>query len=121
MLNPLKDLNPSSEELKLQNYLQKKDVLKAIKSCLKNFDDIKPKINFSKSKIEEIRKKFNESRYKFSKSKINAIRRNTYEIENKKNLSVPQIKKIEKNLLKLEKNLFKSKKYYDYDDSELKE
>ena len=45
-----------------------------------------PKINFSKPRIEKIRKEFNESRHKFSKSKINEIRRNLYEIENEKNL-----------------------------------
>ena len=37
----------------------------------KNFDSIKPKIIFCKSRIEKIRKEFNESRDKFSKSKIN--------------------------------------------------
>ena len=77
----------------------------------KNFD------NFSNSRIEEIRKKFNESRHKFFRSNINKIRRNLYEIENAKNLSASKIKEIEKNLLKLEKNLSKSKKYYDYDDN----
>ena len=49
------------------------------------------------------------------KSKINEIRRNLYEIENKNNLSTPEIKEIEKNLLKLEKNFLKPKKYYDDD------
>ena len=63
------------------------------------------KINFSRSRIEEIRKKFNELRYKVSKLKINKIRRNLYEIENQKNLSPPKIKEIEKNLLELEKML----------------
>ena len=71
------------------------------------------KQNFSKSRIEEIRKKFNESRHKFSKSKINKIRRNLYEIENEKNPSAPKIKEIEKNLIELEENLSKKKKYYD--------
>ena len=52
----------------------------------------KPKINFSKARIEKIRKEFNKSRHKFSRSKINEIRRNLYEIENEK--------------------------YYDYDDAE---
>ena len=42
----------------------------------KNFYNTKPKINFSKPRIEKIRKNFNESRYKISKSKINEIRRN---------------------------------------------
>ena len=43
---------------------------KSLKESEKNFDDTKPKINFSKSRKEEIRKKFNELRHKFSKSKI---------------------------------------------------
>ena len=47
--------------------------------------------------------------HKFSKSKVNKIRRNLYEIENKKNLSAVKIKKIEKNINELEKNLSKKK------------
>ena len=39
----------------------------------------KPKTNFSKTRIERVRKEFNESRYKFSKLKIKDIRRNLYE------------------------------------------
>ena len=85
----------------------------SLKESEKKFDDTKPKLNFSKSRIEETRKKFNELRYKFSKSKINKNRRNLYEIENEKNLSAPNIKEIEKNLFELEKNFSKSKKYYD--------
>ena len=42
------------------------------------------KTNFSKARIEKIRKKFNESTHKFSKSRINEIRRNLYIIENEK-------------------------------------
>ena len=45
----------------------------------------KPKTNFSKARIEKIRKEFNESRYKLSKLKIKEIRKNLYEIENEKN------------------------------------
>ena len=52
----------------------------------------KPKTNFSKARIEKIRKEFNESRQKFSKSKINEIRRNLYKIENEKNLFASKIK-----------------------------
>ena len=89
---------------------------KPVKKSENNFDDTKPKITFSKPRIENIRKEFNESRYKFSKSKINEIRRNLYEIENKKNLSAPKIKEIEKNLFKLENTFTKSKCCdYDYD------
>ena len=86
----------------------------------KNVDDTKSKRNFSKARIEKIRKEFNRSRYKFSKSKIDLIRRNLYEIENSKNVFAPKIKEIERNLIELEENLFKPKKYYDYDDIEYK-
>ena len=72
--------------------MQNLEVLRAIKACLKiellsalkaseslkesekGFDDTKPKINFSKGRIEKIRKEFNESRHKFFKSKIKKIR-----------------------------------------------
>ena len=89
-----------------------------MKKSEKNFDDTKPKINFSKTRIEKIRKEFNESRHKLSKSKINETRRNVYEIENEKNLFAPKIKEIEKNLDELERNPSKTKKYCDYDDAE---
>ena len=57
-------------------------------------------------------------RYKFSELKIKEIRKSLYEIENEKNLSESKIKEIEKNLTELEENLSKTKRYYDYDDSE---
>ena len=76
-----------------------------MKESEKNFDDTKPKTNFSKARIEKIRKEFNESRHKFSKSKINEIRKSFYEIENEKNLFASKIKEIERNLTKLEENL----------------
>ena len=69
---------------------------KAHKKSEKNFDDTKRKITSSKSRIERIRKGFNESRYKFSKAKINEIRRSAYQIENEKNLFVPKIKEMKK-------------------------
>ena len=130
MLNPsLVDLDLSSEELKeiakllaerivINDYesmsedrlLSALKVSESLKESENNFDDVKPKIIFSKSKIEKIREKFKESKHKFSKSKVNEIRGNLYEIENKKNLSALKIKKVEKYLLKLEKNLSKQKK-----------
>ena len=67
----------------------------------------KPKINFSKTRIEKNRKQFNESRHKFSKSKINKIRRNLYEIENEKIPFASKIKEIERNIFELEENNFK--------------
>ena len=78
----------------------------------------KPKTNFCKTRIEKIRKEFNESRYKFSKLKIKEIRKNLYKIENEKNPPKSKIKEIEINLTELEENLSKTKKYYDYDDIE---
>ena len=51
---------------------------------------------------------------------MNEIRRNLYERENKKNLFALKIKEIERNLLELEENLFKTKNYYDRDDTEYK-
>ena len=72
------------------------------KESEKNFNDAKLNIYFSKPRIEKIREEFNELRHKFSKSTINVIARNLYEIENEKNLFVPKIKEIERNLLELE-------------------
>ena len=70
--------------------------------------------------VEKIRKEFNESRHKFSKAKIKDIRRNLYEIRNKKHLFALRMKEIEKSLDELEKNLSKTKQYYDHDDIEYK-
>ena len=78
----------------------------------------KPKTNFSKARIEKIRKEFNETRYRFSNLKIKKIRKNLYKIENEKNLSESKIKEIEIFFTELEENLFKTKMYYDYDDIE---
>ena len=140
MVNPLKDLDLSSEELKeIAKLLAKKkrfvkgyksmseDILlsalkasESLKESEKNLVTQNQKYIFFKPRIEKIRKEFNEARHKFSKSKINEIRRNLYEIEIEKNLFAPKIKEIEKNLLELEENLFTPKKYYDYDDTEYK-
>ena len=82
--------------------------------------DEKPKTNFRKARIEKVRKEFNDSRHIFSKSKINEIRKNLYEIQNKKNVFQLKIKEIERDLNELEENLSKTKKYYDYEDIEYK-
>ena len=44
------------------------------------------KLNFSDARIEKIRKQFNESRHKFSKSKINEISKKFYKIKSEKDL-----------------------------------
>ena len=67
-----------------------------------------------------IREEFDKLRNIFLKPKIKEIRKNLYEIENKKNLSKSKIKGIEENLYELEKRLSKLKKYYDYDDIKYK-
>ena len=67
--------------------------------------------NFNNARIKKIREDFN---------KIEEIRRNLYEIENKKNLSKSKIKEIEQNLIESEESLSKLNKYYDYDDIKYK-
>ena len=132
MSNPLKDLG--LEDLKaiaqvrgIKDYesMSRDELLSTIfpsKKQKKQKKQKKVKKNknkfFSKTRIEEVREEFNESRYKFSKLKIKEIRENLYNIEKGKNLSESKIKEIEKNLTELEENLLKSKKYYEYDDSE---
>ena len=76
----LKDLDSSSEELKkITKLLTEERGIKGYKSMSEDRllsalilsksvkKSKKPKINFSKARIEKIRKEFNESRYKFSK------------------------------------------------------
>ena len=88
-----------------------------LKESEKNFNDTKPKTNFSQERIEKIRKEFDESRHKFSKSEINEIRKIFTKSRMDKNLFESKIKDIERNLTELKENLFKTKKYYDYDDT----
>ena len=61
-------------------------LLRALKESESLKESEKPKTNFSKARIEKIRKEFNESRHNISKSKINEIRRNLYDIENEMSL-----------------------------------
>ena len=61
------------------------------------------KNNFDNERLRKIREDLNKSRHKFSKPKIKDIRKNLYEIENKKNLSTQKIKEIEKSLSKPKK------------------
>ena len=113
-------LNLSQVELKL---IAKKRGIKGYKSMSK--DDLtkilnETKTSLSKERIKDIKEDFNKLRDRFLKLKIKEIRRNFYEIENKKNLSKSKIKEIEQNLIELEESLFKLNKYYDYDDAEYK-
>ena len=98
--------------------MSEEELLSALTSSKPVKEGKRPKPIFFKARREKIRKEFNESRYKFSKLKIKEIRKIHYEIENEKNPSASKIKEIERNLTELEENLFKTKKYYDYDDTE---
>ena len=86
-----------------------------IKTCKKG-----KKTNFSKEIIGKIEREFKKSKHEFSKRKRNEIRRNLYEIKNKKNLFTLGTEKTEKSLDELEIFLSKTKKYHDYGDAEYK-
>ena len=107
--------------IKGYNSMSEDELLSSVTSSKSVKKGKRPKTIFSIARIENIKKEFNESRYKFSKLKIEEIRKNLYQIENKKNLSESKTKLIERNLSKLEENLFKTKKYYDYNDIEYRE
>ena len=87
-------------------------------SALSKPESVEREKNLDNAKIKKIREEFNKLKDKFLKPKIKEIRKNLYEIENKKNLSKLKVKEIEGNLYELEKSLFKFEKYYDYDDIE---
>ena len=89
-------------------------------SALDESESAERESNFNNGRIKKIRESFNKLRDRFLKPKIKEIRRNLYEIENKKNLSKSKIKEIEQNLIELEEIIFKLNKYYDYDDFEYK-
>ena len=127
MSNPLKDLELSSEELKeiakirgIKGYksMSKGELLNALTPSKPAKKGKKPETNFSKARIEDIRKEFNESRYRFSKLKMKEIRKNLYQTENEKNPSESKIKEIERNLTELDENISRTEKYYGYDDIE---
>ena len=67
--------------------------------------------NFDETRIQEIREELKKLLYKFFKSEIKEIRKELYEIGNKKRLPVPE--EIEEYLFGLEKNLSELKTYYD--------
>ena len=114
MSNSLKDVGLSSVELKaiakirgikVYKSMSKGELLSALTPSKQAKKGQKPKTSFSKSRIEKIRKEFNESRYKFSKLKIKEIRKTLYEIENEKKPSESKIKEIERNLTEIENNI----------------
>ena len=127
MSNQLEDLKLSLKELKVIpknrdingcKSLSEDELLSTLISSKPVKKGKKPKTNFSKARIEKIRKKINESRYKYSELKIKEIRKNLYARENERNPSESKIKEIERNLTELEENLSKTKNYYDDDNIE---
>ena len=127
MSNSLNDLGLSLVDLKaiakvrdIKGYesMSEGELLSAITPSKEAKKGKKQKTDFSKARIEEIRKEFNELRYKFSKLKIKEFRKNLYKLENEKNFSESKIREIEKSLTELGENRSKTKKYYDYDNSE---
>ena len=118
-------LNLSLNELKLVAKLREIKGYKSISKerilrALSESESVENRKNLDNTRIKKIREDFNKLRDRFLKPKIKEIRRNLYEIENKKNLSKSKIKEIEQNLIELEESLFKLNKYYDYDDIEYK-
>ena len=114
-LNELK-LVAESRGIKDYRSMSKERLLSALsKSKL-----VESKISFDDKKLKKIREDFNKLGDRFLKLKIEEIRKNLYEIKNKKNLSYSKIKEIEENLLELEKIFSRLKKYRDYDDAEYK-
>ena len=107
-------------DIKGYKSMSEDELLRSLTSLKSAKKGRKPKTNFSKERIEKIKKEFNELRYNFLKLTIKEIRKNLYKIENEKNPSESKIKEIERNLTELEGNLSKTKKYYDYDDIEYK-
>ena len=79
-------LNLSLKELKVVTKMRSIKGYKSLSEYELLSDLNSSKTNFSKARIEKIRKEFNESKHKFSKSKRNEIRKNLYEIENEENL-----------------------------------
>ena len=116
----LEDLDLSPEESKgIVELLARKRGIKDYESLsiilskpAKKFEESK----FLKARIREIEREFKKSKHKLSKSIKDEIRKNLYEIKNRKNLFKYGTKNTEKSLDELENFLFKTKKYYDKDD-----
>ena len=70
--------------------------------------------NKNNTRIDEIIEEIKELGHKLSRQELKEIKKNLYEIENKKGFL--ESKKTKKYLNKLEEKIYKLNKYYDYDD-----
>ena len=75
---------------------------------------------FLKARITEIEIEFKKSKHKLPKLIREEIRKNLYEIKNKKKFFKHETKKTQKSLDESENFLFKAKNYCDYDDAKYK-
>ena len=78
------------------------------------YDALRASENENYIRIAKIREEIKKLQHKFSRQELKEIKKNLYEIENKKGCSTS--KKTRKYLNKLEEKIYKLNKYYDYDD-----
>ena len=84
---PIKPIKSQQKIIDLQKSEQKKNKKKTIVSqqkLIKSRELIKPAQQPSPERIDGIRKKLNELKHNFSRSEFNKIRKNLYNLKNKK-------------------------------------
>ena len=112
MINLLFDkLRPIAQQRNISNHESKseEDLIRALTKP-------KSKLGIKNNKLEEIKKKFYNSRYTFSKKEVDKYRKVLYDIKNYRHLSESEIDEIRKNFSELEKNLVSKKSSDDDDD-----
>ena len=109
----------SKEESKdIIELLAKKRNIKNYKSKSSDrFYNIFKKQSKNKKRIDDIREEFKNPKYNISKSESKDIKRNLYNIEKQRKIS---LKKTRKYLDELDKSIVRLDKYHDYDDFEYK-
>ena len=96
----------------------KREILKTIKANQVIDYIISSKNNLKiKTRIDDIREELKKPKYNISKSESKDIKRNLYNIEKQREIS---LKKTSKYLDELDKRILRLDKYYDYDDFEYK-
>ena len=115
----LGDLYLSKEESK--DIIELLDKKRDIKNCKSKSSDrlynIFKKQSKNKKRIDDIREELKNPKYNILKSESKDIKRNLYNIEKQRKIS---LKKTSKYLDELDKRILRLDKYYDYDDYEYK-